>query len=140
METSKDQKQFDLLNDDPEISDEILEATTFYVQTLAVPARRNLENPEVRKGASLFSQANCIGCHTPTFKTGKHPTIPEMSNQLIHPYTDLLLHDMGEGRQITGVILLPTEESGGHLLFGELDWSMLLMDIQVFCMTDGLET
>ena len=95
-DTSEGQKQFDLLQDDPEISDNILQSTTFYVQSLAVPARRDLENPEVKRGAILFSRANCTSCHVPTLKTGRHPTIPEISDQLIHPYTDLLLHDMGE--------------------------------------------
>ena len=52
-DTSEGQKQFDLLQDDPEISDNILQATTFYVQSLAVPARRDLENPEVKRGAIL---------------------------------------------------------------------------------------
>ena len=52
-DTSEGQKQFDLLQDDPEISDNILQTTTFYVQSLAVPARRDLENPEVKRDAIL---------------------------------------------------------------------------------------
>ena len=41
--------------------------------------------------------AGCAGCHTPTYVTGEHPTLESMSNQKIWPYSDLLLHDMGEG-------------------------------------------
>ena len=68
----------------------------FYFQSLAVPARRDLERAEVRRGKLLFSQLNCSSCHYPTFTTGTHE-IAALSNQLIYPYTDLLLHDMGAG-------------------------------------------
>ncbi len=81
----------------PEISDEIMEKVTFYSSTLAVPARRNKKNPEVLAGEKLFAQANCSACHTPQYTTGEHSSIPELSHQTITPYTDLLLHDMGEG-------------------------------------------
>ena len=81
----------------PEISDEILEVVTFYVQTLAVPARRNVDSPVVQQGERLFAQAQCANCHVPTFRTGVSPGVPSVSNQTIHPYTDLLLHDMGPG-------------------------------------------
>lgn len=81
----------------PEVSDEILEVVTFYVQTLAVPARRNIDNPRVQQGERLFAQAQCASCHVPTFRTGVLPSVPSVSHQTIHPYTDLLLHDMGPG-------------------------------------------
>lgn len=84
-------------DDDPEIPDNILEAVVFYVQTLAVPARRNVNHPEVRRGEEIFRQANCSGCHIPTMQTGVLEGVPEVSGQTIHPYTDMLLHDMGEG-------------------------------------------
>ncbi len=82
---------------EPEISDEIAEMVIFYAKLLAVPARRDVDNPEVMLGESLFQKINCSGCHTTTFTTGNIPGFPELENQSIQPFTDLLLHDMGEG-------------------------------------------
>ena len=81
----------------PEVSDEILDVVTFYVQTLAVPARRNVDDPQVKQGEQLFAEAQCASCHIPTLRTGVLAGVPSVSNQTIHPYTDLLLHDMGPG-------------------------------------------
>lgn len=81
----------------PEIPAEILDKVVFYSSTLAVPARRGTKNPEVTRGEALFAQTNCSSCHQPEFKTGTHSNIAELSNQTINPYSDLLLHDMGEG-------------------------------------------
>ena len=80
----------------PEIGEERLGKVVFYQQTLAVPAMRDADDPQVRKGAELFMNAGCAACHTPSHTTGDHP-VPAISNQVIFPYTDLLLHDMGEG-------------------------------------------
>lgn len=77
-----------------DIDMDILEAATIYVQTLAVPARTDIENPQVQRGEKLFTDANCAACHLTTSRTGSHE-IPALVNQTIHPYTDLLLHDMG---------------------------------------------
>lgn len=79
----------------PEVSDDILDAVTFYSQHLAVPARRNLDDPQVQAGERLFLALGCAGCHTPSYTTGEHES-PALSGQTIYPYTDLLLHDMGE--------------------------------------------
>ncbi len=79
----------------PEIIDEDLLKVTLYTATLAVPARRNFDDPQTNWGEALFFEANCQSCHTPELETGIHPTIPALSNQTIYPYTDLLLHDMG---------------------------------------------
>jgi CxxC motif-containing protein (DUF1111 family) len=79
-----------------EVDAETLKAATVYVQTLAVPARTLLNDPEVQRGERLFTTANCNACHIPTLKTGAHE-ISALANQTIHPYTDLLLHDMGAG-------------------------------------------
>jgi CxxC motif-containing protein (DUF1111 family) len=79
-----------------DIDQKTLDLTTFYVQTLAVPARTLLEDPKVKQGETLFTKANCISCHLPTLKTGNH-SVQELANQTIHPYTDLLLHDLGPG-------------------------------------------
>lgn len=95
MENSKGQSQHTGVSTSPEVSDEILDVVTFYVQTLAVPARRNVDDPKVIQGEKLFTQAQCDSCHIPTHRTGVFPGIPSISNQTIHPYTDLLLHDMG---------------------------------------------
>ena len=96
-ESSDGQSQYDGRGDDPELSDEILDVVTFYVQTLAVPARRNLDDPIVQHGEKLFESAGCSGCHIPTLETGSLSGVPEVSNQTIQPFTDLLLHDMGPG-------------------------------------------
>lgn len=81
----------------PEIDDDDLQKVVLYASSLAVPARRDWDDPTVLRGKELFMQANCQSCHVPKWQTGKHPTIPALSNQTIYPYTDLLLHDMGTG-------------------------------------------
>ncbi|MGB3200034.1 MAG: di-heme oxidoredictase family protein [Nodosilinea sp.] len=73
-----------------------LEAAEAYVQTIAVPARTLLDDARVQQGERLFAKANCTACHLPELRTGAHK-IPALANQTIHPYTDLLLHDMGPG-------------------------------------------
>jgi CxxC motif-containing protein (DUF1111 family) len=78
-----------------EVSDEIVAAVAFYTRTLGVPARRNLDDGKTQQGEPLFYASGCDGCHTPTLHTGLLRGVPEASNQTIHPYTDLLLHDMG---------------------------------------------
>ncbi len=96
-ETTHGQSQSDNLVDDPELPDSILHAVKFYVQTLQVPARRNVTSADVIRGKELFDQAKCSACHISNFRTDVNVAFPAMSNQLIHPYTDLLVHDMGEG-------------------------------------------
>ena len=97
LENSTGQPQLKQNRTTHEVSDEILDVVTFYVQTLAVPARRNVDDPQVMHGEQLFAQAQCASCHVPTLRTGVLPGVPSVSNQTIHPYTDLLLHDMGPG-------------------------------------------
>ncbi len=80
----------------PELPAERLQKITFYNRTLAVPAMRNLDDPQVAQGAQLFLSAGCAACHTPQYVTGES-AIPALSHQTIYPYTDLLLHDMGAG-------------------------------------------
>ena len=79
----------------PEIPDDRFAKVVFYTQTLAVPAMRNLDDPQVARGARLFAEAGCNQCHTPSHTTGEHP-VSAVAGQTIYPYTDLLLHDMGE--------------------------------------------
>ena len=81
---------------EPEVSDNILRLVEFYTRNLAVPARRDVGSPQVLAGKNLFYQAGCASCHTPTFTTSANAAEPELANQVIHPYSDLLLHDMGE--------------------------------------------
>ena len=95
VENSAGQSQLTEHSVTPEVSDEILEVVTFYVQTLAVPARRDIDDPQVKQGEQLFAEAQCANCHVPTLRTGVLAGVPSVSNQTIHPYTDLLLHDMG---------------------------------------------
>ena len=89
-----------------EVAEDIVKAVMFYSNTLAVPARRNVTDSRVLRGAGLFEQAKCSACHTPSFKTATHPGIwgpsgvvkvAEVEHQTIYPFSDMLLHDMGEG-------------------------------------------
>ncbi len=82
---------------EPEVSDNILRLVLFYSRNLAVPARRDVSSPQVLAGKSLFYQAGCQSCHTPKFTTAANAAEPELANQVIRPYSDLLLHDMGDG-------------------------------------------
>ncbi|MGC5701516.1 c-type cytochrome [Pseudomonas sp. NFXW11] len=82
---------------EPEVSDNILRLVLFYTRNLAVPARRDVDSPQVLAGKNLFYQVGCQSCHTPSFTTAANAAEPELANQLIRPYSDLLLHDMGEG-------------------------------------------
>jgi len=79
---------------DPEISSSTVGAVVFYLKTLRPPPRRNANAPEVLAGEALFAQVGCAGCHTPTLRTGATAIAP-LDRVAFHPYTDLLLHDMG---------------------------------------------
>ena len=79
----------------PEVSARIFDRVLLYVQTLAVPARRQLDNLVVQRGEALFKSLNCSACHLPDISTDDAHQVPELRNQSIHPYSDLLLHDMG---------------------------------------------
>jgi CxxC motif-containing protein (DUF1111 family) len=96
-DSSYDQPQHDGSDDDPELPDEEFEAAVFYVRTLAVPARRDVDDAEVLLGEELFASSGCADCHTPVARTGDANGIAALANQTIQPFTDLLLHDMGEG-------------------------------------------
>jgi CxxC motif-containing protein (DUF1111 family) len=79
------------------LSDTDLTNWTRYVVALGVNARRSLTDPVALQGQALFGSASCWKCHTPTFTTSPYHPMAEFRNQVIHPYTDLLLHDMGPG-------------------------------------------
>ncbi|WP_426753644.1 di-heme oxidoredictase family protein [Myxococcus sp. Y35] len=83
---------------EPEVSPEELDALLFYTRLVAVPQRRDWEAPTVLRGKAVFGAIGCAQCHLATpFVTEDVPGFPELSGQRIRPYTDLLLHDMGEG-------------------------------------------
>ena len=80
-----------------EASAQMFDLLVFYSRNLGVPARRNIDDAQVLEGKRLFYEANCTGCHRPKFVTQRDSIGKEQSFQLIWPYSDLLLHDMGEG-------------------------------------------
>lgn len=80
-----------------EIDSESLDFVTFYSRNLGVPARRNIDSSEVMRGKTIFHETGCALCHKPAFVTHRLRDQNEQSFQLIWPYTDLLLHDMGAG-------------------------------------------
>lgn len=82
---------------DTEAPDPVLDLVTFYSQNLAVPARRDIDRPEVLRGKRMFYEAGCTACHTPKFVTSRKAPNKAQKFQLIWPYSDFLLHDMGEG-------------------------------------------
>lgn len=77
-------------------SKDVTDMFAYYFQTLAVPAQRDQTNGLVQKGQDLFQKMDCASCHTPKHVTASH-VISALSFQTIYPYTDLLLHDMGDG-------------------------------------------
>ncbi len=80
-----------------EAPDPVLDLVTFYSENLAVPARRDFEDPVVLRGKELFHEIGCISCHNPKFVTSRKAENKAHRFQLIWPYSDMLLHDMGEG-------------------------------------------
>lgn len=83
---------------DPELSDAAWDDFEILMLGSAVPARRALDSALAQRGEHLFGQLQCAVCHVPTLRTADYfPRMPELSRQTLHPYTDMLLHDMGEG-------------------------------------------
>ncbi|SMP04744.1 di-heme oxidoredictase family protein [Shimia sagamensis] len=78
-----------------EVDETGLDLVTFYSANLAVPARRDVDDPEVLRGKEVFHTTGCASCHTPSYVTHRLKDQPAQSFQLIWPYTDMLLHDMG---------------------------------------------
>ncbi len=78
-----------------ELTDDRWKAVGFYMKSLAVPARRDIDDPGALQGEALFQRFGCASCHLPTLHTGEDAVAEVLKNQTIHPYTDLLLHDMG---------------------------------------------
>ena len=120
------------LSIDPEVSDKSVRDVVAYLQTLKAPVPRIQNDPQVINGKSLFTQIDCASCHTPTLTTAYSP-IEALSYKEFHPYTDLLLHDMGsdlddgytEGNALTsewrtpalwGLGLSPSTQGGQYFL------------------------
>lgn len=80
-----------------EISDKHLSDLSAYVALLGIRARRSLNDTNALAGETLFTQIGCVSCHVDTFQTSAYHPHAELRDQTIHPYTDLLLHDMGQG-------------------------------------------
>jgi CxxC motif-containing protein (DUF1111 family) len=86
-----------------DVDAETSKAIVFYSETLSVPPRRNIDDPDVQQGGMLFESLGCVKCHNPSFTTASTYTsfsvdgqeIKELENQKIYPFTDMLLHDMG---------------------------------------------
>ncbi|MEO9801866.1 MAG: di-heme oxidoredictase family protein [Reichenbachiella sp.] len=118
--------------DDPEVSAATVNEVVFYLSTLKPPVRRNEEDSEVRSGEILFEQIGCTSCHLSTMTTGDH-AVEALANKTFHPYTDLLMHDMGAGLDdgytegtattsewktpaLWGLGLSPDAQGGGYFL------------------------
>ncbi len=87
---------YDQLEKDPEVGNQTIHDVVFYLQTLKTPRQRNTDNENVEEGKRLFIQSDCAKCHIPELKTG-YSKVEALSFKTFHPYTDMLLHDMGEG-------------------------------------------
>jgi CxxC motif-containing protein (DUF1111 family) len=96
VESSAGQSNGDLNAVSPEVNRELLEDVVFYSLTLGVPAGRSFDDRDVIAGQKTFERLKCATCHVPSFTTGNYVGIPEISNQKIYPYSDMLLHDMGD--------------------------------------------
>ena len=106
-----------LMYDQLDISTEDMENVDLYMQALGVPARRNVDDPVVKRGEEMFYEAKCHLCHVTTLHTKPRGSVllngtglPWLGSQTIHPYSDFLLHDMGS--EIMGVGLNDNYVSG----------------------------
>ena len=81
----------------PELTLEQLNDVEFYLAHLEVPPRRNSDDPAVKRGEVIFAELGCGVCHRPQLQTGARGRLPRLARQVFRPYTDLLIHDMGEG-------------------------------------------
>jgi len=80
----------------PEVDNTTFYSVVFYVTALQTPIQRNPTDPTVMQGQNLFTQIGCESCHKATLTTG-YSAIDGLAYQTFHPFTDLLVHDMGPG-------------------------------------------
>ena len=83
--------------DNLEVHQEMIDLVNLYVNHIDVPPQRNATEATVLAGKKLFNEIGCASCHTPRYVTGNQSPAKANHNKEIFPYTDLLLHDMGEG-------------------------------------------
>lgn len=81
----------------PELTNAQLDDVEFYLAHLAVPSRRDVAQPLVREGEAHFAALGCVHCHRPNLETAKRHRFHRLSGLRIAPYTDLLIHDLGDG-------------------------------------------
>ncbi|AIB15733.1 thiol oxidoreductase (plasmid) [Azospirillum argentinense] len=81
----------------PELSEAMLDTIHLYTLALQPPPRRGVDDPAVRRGEAVFAETGCARCHAPSLETAEHPLLPGLGGGTIHPYSDLLLHDLGDG-------------------------------------------
>lgn len=79
-----------------EISDVNLARVTLYSSGAAVPMRRDFGSEKTNQGQQLFTEVQCVKCHVASYTTSNTAMSEAFKNQTIYPYTDLLIHDMGE--------------------------------------------
>ena len=107
-----------------EVNDEVAKFVEFYTRNLAVPHRRNAEDKLVLAGKKRFYDMGCQSCHTPRYQLPKTDDDHlEQHGQVIYPYTDLLLHDMGDelaDRTIAGK--LPPKDAQVEFLANSYEW------------------
>ena len=68
-----------------------------YIRLLAPPPSTDSETALERQGRKVFEEVGCEACHRATLRT-RNSDGSALSDRVFHPYTDLLLHDMGPGR------------------------------------------
>ncbi|MCK2166238.1 di-heme oxidoredictase family protein [Thalassospira xiamenensis] len=83
--------------DNLEAHDQITDLVLYYARNIAPPMRQNASDPDVMAGRKIFNSIGCASCHTPSYQLPERADMPEQSGQVIWPYSDLLLHDMGDG-------------------------------------------
>ncbi|WP_033069459.1 di-heme oxidoredictase family protein [Thalassospira australica] len=83
--------------DDLEAHSVMTDLVLYYTRNIAPPARRNINDANILAGEAIFADIGCASCHTPRYQLPEQPNLAEQSGQVIWPYSDLLLHDMGDG-------------------------------------------
>ncbi|WP_444995563.1 di-heme oxidoreductase family protein [Aliikangiella sp. IMCC44359] len=91
------QKRREGLKHKLDIETSLLQQVVFFTANLAVPKVRNFNASLYKQGREVFYEFNCHDCHQPSFKIAS--TKKDSEEHIIWPYSDLLLHDMGEGLQ-----------------------------------------
>ncbi len=137
VESATGQPQMSVVHGDvqPELVDSLLNYVTYYVKTLAVPARRNVNDPVNIRGYRLFNQVNCSGCHRPTMQTGTDLSLPRRS--AISAFTPIPICSStiwARGWPITVPITWLAEGNGERPLFGASDYWRSTTGPLIFCM------